>query len=357
MATLLRYLALASVCFTTLAATVTSSLTMEQLYRSQKYKETTVSRGFTYRYYFSPATQGKPTLVFVHGFPSFSAHWIHQITFFEEQGYGLVVPDMLGYGGTSIPQEPEAYVHPLQAKDLVDILDAENVGSDVVAIGHDLGSITVSRVANIYPERFLGFAFLSVGYVTPDTVTTYQQQKTAWARELGYVNLGYWEFFSAPGTDEVIVKHNQSFFDLAWSRDPKMWKYGWGPDGAFETFIKSDSSTPRATYISSEDMKTTEDVFAKGGWNGPLSYYKNEVSNVSSEADKVIPIENYVIDKPVLFIATGNDAIIVPKLFSARVLEYCPQSTTKILSTGHWAFWEAPDQLNSYLLDWLVEGL
>ena len=95
------------------------------------------SRGLNYRYYFSPATSSKPTLLFVHGFPSFSAHWINQITFFEKEGFGLVVPDMLGYGGSSIPQEPEAYVHALQAKDLIDILDVEQLGSNVIAIGHD----------------------------------------------------------------------------------------------------------------------------------------------------------------------------------------------------------------------------
>ncbi|TFK18275.1 alpha/beta-hydrolase [Coprinopsis marcescibilis] len=351
---LLNLLALSSLCISSTFAlsNSTSWLTFDHLYRSPKYKQTTVSRGFIYNYYFSPATADKPTLLFVHGFPSFSAHWIHQINFFEKEGYGLVVPDMLGYGGTSIPQDPLVYTHPAQAKDLIEILDAENL-SNVVAIGHDWGSATVSRAANIYQDRFLGFAFLSVGYTPPDTVSTYEQRKEAGENELGYANLGYWAFFAATGAAEVINQHSRSLFDILWSRDPALWKYAWAPVGALQTFLQSDSSTQRATYISAEDMSTTERILTRGGWNGPLSYYKNEVSNVSAEADEVVPLESYTIVKPVLFIATAKDAVVVPRLFVRPVLELCPRSTTKIVNTGHWAFWEAADEVNRMLLGWL----
>jgi len=59
-----------------------------------------------------------------------------QVEFFKEKGYGLIVPDMLGYGGTSIPTDPTAYKHTLLAKDVLDILDAEKVQQAIV-IGHD----------------------------------------------------------------------------------------------------------------------------------------------------------------------------------------------------------------------------
>lgn len=101
-----------------------------------KYKTTQTSRGFTYNYYFSPALSSKPFLLFCHGFPSFTTHWSKIAMFFEREGYGIIVPDMLGYGETTKPTDPAAYVGSLISKDLVDILDAENV-KQVVAIGHD----------------------------------------------------------------------------------------------------------------------------------------------------------------------------------------------------------------------------
>lgn len=62
--------------------------------------------------------------------------WHPQISYFKEKGYGVVAPDLLGYGGTDKPAESSAYVHSLLARDMVDILDHENV-TDVIAVAHD----------------------------------------------------------------------------------------------------------------------------------------------------------------------------------------------------------------------------
>jgi hypothetical protein len=100
------------------------------------FKDVTTSRGLHYSYYFSAPNQGKPTVLLVHGFPSLAVDWHPQITHFKQLGYGLIVPDQLGYGGTDKPKESSAYVHSLLAKDMVDILDHEKA-ANVVAIGHD----------------------------------------------------------------------------------------------------------------------------------------------------------------------------------------------------------------------------
>jgi soluble epoxide hydrolase/lipid-phosphate phosphatase len=100
------------------------------------YKLHTVTRGLTYNYYFSPAHPGKPTLLLVHGFPSTSQDWHKLVSHFRPLGYGLLVPDALGYGGSSRPTDAGAYRMSLQTRDLVEILDHEALGR-VVAVGHD----------------------------------------------------------------------------------------------------------------------------------------------------------------------------------------------------------------------------
>lgn len=100
------------------------------------YKDITTTRGLRYHYYFSAARDAQPTLLFAHGFPSTSADWRHQAAFFSAKGFGVIVPDMLGYGGTAKPEDPAAYVSSLITKDLVDLLDAEKIDK-VIAIGHD----------------------------------------------------------------------------------------------------------------------------------------------------------------------------------------------------------------------------
>ena len=100
------------------------------------YKQHTTTRGFSYNYFFSPAQSGKPTLIFMHGFPSSSWDWFAQATFFQPRGYGLIIPDMLGYAGTDKPTDPKAYVGSGLAQDIIDIMDHEGV-QKAIAIGHD----------------------------------------------------------------------------------------------------------------------------------------------------------------------------------------------------------------------------
>jgi|SRR5712675_2086815 len=100
------------------------------------YKKLTVSRGLTYNYYYSKAEEGKPYLTLFHGFPSSSWDWKNQVAYFKAKGFGLVVPDLLGYGGTDKPLDPKKYVPSGMAQDVIDILDAEGI-EKAVAIGHD----------------------------------------------------------------------------------------------------------------------------------------------------------------------------------------------------------------------------
>lgn len=104
------------------------------------YKTHVTSRNLTYSYYRTPSSdhglKSKPTLILLHGYPCLSNDWRYQVSFFESKGYNLIVPDMLGYGGSSTSLEKELYCGNGLAKDVVDIMDKEGVQQAVV-IGHD----------------------------------------------------------------------------------------------------------------------------------------------------------------------------------------------------------------------------
>lgn len=100
------------------------------------YKELIVQRGLAYRYYRSPSTHGKPTLLFLHGFPSSSSDWQKQVVYFRELGYGILAPDLLGAGGTAKPLDPQAFRLNDMARDIMDILAAEQIYK-AIGIAHD----------------------------------------------------------------------------------------------------------------------------------------------------------------------------------------------------------------------------
>lgn len=101
-------------------------------------KSVKLPSGTTYRYIFSsPHDSQKLFLLFLHGFPETSHGWHHQITYFIEQGYGIIAPDLLGYGGTDSPADLEAYNFKRMAGHLGELLDFEGVDT-AIGIAHDL---------------------------------------------------------------------------------------------------------------------------------------------------------------------------------------------------------------------------
>lgn len=103
---------------------------------ASNYKDFTTKRGLKYHYYFHAPAAGKPILLLLHGFPSLSTSWAKQVPFFEQHGYGLIVPDLLGYGGSDKPYDPALYRFKAMSQDIVELLDSENA-HNVISIGHD----------------------------------------------------------------------------------------------------------------------------------------------------------------------------------------------------------------------------
>ena len=93
--------------------------------------------GTNYRYIVSePCQPEKPWLLFVHGFPSTTYDWRHQVEYFTNQGYGIIAPDLLGYGGTDNPSDLNRFALKKAADEIKEILDCENI-QKVIAVGHD----------------------------------------------------------------------------------------------------------------------------------------------------------------------------------------------------------------------------
>jgi pimeloyl-ACP methyl ester carboxylesterase len=118
------------------------------------YKNLKTSRGMRYSYYqraptadalssLDPDDPPLPALLFLHGFPTSSRLWKHQLSFFLERGFVVCAPDLLGLGNTSKPTKTDAYRSSLICKDIVEILETEGMDR-VIAIGHDLLSIRLT---------------------------------------------------------------------------------------------------------------------------------------------------------------------------------------------------------------------
>ncbi|KAJ7183540.1 alpha/beta-hydrolase [Mycena filopes] len=316
------------------------------------YKDHVTPREMNYHYYYSAATVGKPTLIFIHGFPSNALEcWRHQVVFFVKQGYGVLAPDLLGYGGTDKPTDVACYAKSLMAADIISILDKENIQGKIYAIGHDWGCALTSGLATFYPSRFAGFAFLALGYLQPNPEFEIEAFYAGFAAIAGHDCFGYWHFFKEDGADKVIADHIDAFMSILYPQEAKSWLTDMAPRDKLKEWVVSDRVTPPPSYLTQADFDRQKAELLKGGLAGPLCWYKQYATGVVVEDDKLVPKENHVIKQPVFFAATHEDYICVPKVALVSMKDVCPNFTVRDYQTDHWVQLAAPDKLNKDLLE------
>jgi len=267
------------------------------------------STGHTYAYICYPSSNSlRPTLLFLHGFPSTSYDWRFQIPHFRSLGYGILAPDLLGYGGTSRPTDVQCYLGSEMSKEIIAILDHERLGlkeetgsGRVVAIAHDWGTYLLSQLASRYQERFEKFVFMSVLFTMPGRRTDVEMVNRKTKKKFGYDIMGYFLFLSTPRAGRVLgenvlflhllfifisqlgfprlsifknermsclwyILQWETFFNLTYPADPALWQTYFAPEGAMETFLTtnspSSSSSLLALYITEEDKAHHHSVFS-----------------------------------------------------------------------------------------------
>ncbi|KAL8705589.1 MAG: hypothetical protein Q9225_008018, partial [Loekoesia sp. 1 TL-2023] len=212
--------------------------------------------GHTYRYVdYRSHIPDKPTILFLHGFPSSSFDWRRQFDYFASRGYGVLAPDLLGYGGTDKPADVEAYTLKRQADEIVKLLDCVGV-EKVLSVGHDLGSPLLSRVATYYPDLSIKYVFLDIGYAAPPLGLTAAGIDALNARTLateGYEPSGYWAFFNQTGAGYILDKHQDSVWSVLYTyNDPLYWKTVYGPTGALKAFIEADKRATTGGFVTAK---------------------------------------------------------------------------------------------------------
>ncbi|KAG5633915.1 hypothetical protein H0H81_004432 [Sphagnurus paluster] len=311
------------------------------------YKSLITSRDLKYSYYYSRPVAEKPVILFIHGFPNTANDWRYQVAFFKDQGYGIIAPDMLGYGGTDKPADYARYTLSAMSQDVIDILDAEKL-EKVIAIGHDCpltnsgiykGSIFVSRIANYYPGRFIALAFLAVGYF-PYSGETLEQIHASTKKLFGRQLFGYWDYFGEDDCHKSIEKNIDSFYSMVVPEDPKIWATHVTPAGALKAWVEANKNTTVASYLSEEEIKAHKEALLQGGLGGPLNWYKVQTSGLDIEDGKNLTPEQKLVHQPVFFAATTRDEICIPAMGKASCAHFVKGPVkVKEFDTGHWVMW------------------
>ncbi|EPS31413.1 hypothetical protein PDE_06368 [Penicillium oxalicum 114-2] len=311
----------------------------------QHAKSLTLSTGHQYSYVHVPAfAPTKPTVLFLHGFPSSCYDWRHQIVYFQSHGYGIIAPDLLGYGGTSKPTSPEEYRAKKMAAEIVEILDHEHLGQ-AHAVSHDTGSILLSRLANYFPQRLLSCTFLSVPYSKPGQHFDLDAVNAMTKNLFGKEQFGYLKLFVSQGAGEMIEQHHDSFVNLFYPGDPSLWKDHLGPLGALESWLRADRHGPKAPYITDEERHVHRQIM-QGSYRSALQWYHVLVNNLNEEDETVLDLPAAKLTVPTLMVSPVQVEGAQPDMDATACQEAALFTAKKVSASGHWLQLEARDEVN-----------
>ncbi|SJL00528.1 uncharacterized protein ARMOST_03841 [Armillaria ostoyae] len=126
------------------------------------------------------------------------------------------------------------------------------------------------------------------------------------------------------------------------------------PTGALKSYLlQGKTDNPIASYITEEEKEYHKKELLDGGMTGCLNWYTVMVSGIDAEDNKAIPADNLEITKPVFYGGALHDAVALNAVNKAATIDKCKNATLHEYNGGHWIIWEAKDEINRDLLEWL----
>ncbi|KAL0942683.1 putative epoxide hydrolase [Colletotrichum truncatum] len=311
-----------------------------------------ISPTATYKYYYSKASRpGLPTALFLHGFPSTAIDFSPQLEHLTSRGYGVLALDLLGYGGTSKPDDHREYTWRAMSAHIVAVLDAEDIKS-IVGVGHDLGSWFLSRLYHFHPSRFTGLVFLDVGYAAPGQKFDVEMINRMTKQMTGEERFRYWDLFT-DDEDVALMDQNVESVVSLMHASPEVMAANLGPPGRAREWVAS-GRIAQTHFFGGEGSSYFRDkvaLFREGGWTGPTNWYKALRENLSWDDEKDMQKE---LEVPVLVVGCGRDEMTLPGIQDQMTKPWARAGYQfEVLDTGHWVMLEDPEGTNRLLEEFL----
>ncbi|MFC6197562.1 alpha/beta fold hydrolase [Ponticaulis profundi] len=157
-------------------------------------------------YMYLPADAGQTTIVLMHGKNFNGAYWEETARYLNAKGYGVLIPDQIGFGKSSKPRAYQYSFNQLAAntRDLMTELGIEKA----VILGHSMGGMVASRFALSYPEQTEKLVLVNpIGLEDYLDYTTYPTISDAYESELKKTG------------ESIIAYQKKNYYDGAWNED------------------------------------------------------------------------------------------------------------------------------------------
>lgn len=259
-------------------------------------------------------------VILLHGFPEFWYGWRLQIGALAAAGYRVLAPDQRGYNKSAKPKGIAAYDIEVLAADVIGLMDT--LGRRRCSlVGHDWGGVVGWWTVSRYPDRIERFAALNAPH--PLAWRNAFHSNPVQRKMSRYVG-----FFQLPFLPEFILRWNH-----------------------YKLMADSLRQSLRPDSCTDADLAAYRAAWSEpGALTAMLNWYR-AITRREAPAEH-LPL----ITVPVLVIWGERDAYLVPELAQASASLCTHASVAAIAQATHWVQYDAPGQVNEWLLAFLKPG-
>lgn len=270
-----------------------------------------------------------PAVVFLHGFPESHRTWRALAPKLQDRFY-LVMPDQRGFAGSDRPQEESAYRTETLVDDLFELADALGL-EKFVLVGHDWGGAIAWNAALKRPERLSRLVIINAPHpwIFQKSLIEDPDQRAASQYITAFRTPGFEQAVEAMGYEAFFRKTFAKHVDLAAIADKEKQQY------------IADWSQPGAMTAMLNWYRGSKLVVPPPGITLPLPDWLL----------KVFP----KLEVPTLVIWGMKDTALLPIQLEGLDELVEDLRIARLPGAGHFAPWEAPDEVAAAIEPFLAE--
>ena len=301
-----------------------------------------------------------PLVIFCHGWPESWYSYRYQLPAVADAGFKAVAYDVRGYGESDKPHEIEAYTMRNMTNDVVGIIDA--LGYDTaITIGHDWGGPIALNTAALNEDRISATGTLSVPFTGRGPMPTLDLWK-----EIYKDRFFYQLYFQKEGVAEEEFESDlsRSLFMTYTNSDGRGMKFNFEKSQSGSVPEKTKDSTflegmemfeDFPNWFTKEDLNYFVSQFEISGLRGPFNRYRAQ----NIDWHEIPELEGKILEQPAFFITGTLDPVnfFVPS--DQSLTDRIKPNYKNLLfaeeleGIGHWTQQEAPEEVNSFIIDFL----
>lgn len=324
--------------------------------------EVKTRRDFTWTYYVSRGDESLTPIMLIHGWPDHAQMFEGIVKYLRQFGVKntIILPDVLGFDGSSKPTNPAVYRYDALSEDIVDILEAQKIPKIIVG-GHDWGSVIAQRFYNFRPDRVTAILLLNGPYMAPskekfdlDAVNAMTEQM------LGYPAMAYWSLFTAPDGPQILKDNVGRLFSALHAAGSDSMQRFFCTPGAIRTYLLAPPGAPEdevKDYAKDPAFRQAFiDRMRRDGFEAPQCCYLAPLENAHREAESQLSEERCKVNVPLLYIGCTEDAVCRPEFMApAKLAGMLPDlEEPKLVESGHWCPYEKPEEVAKIMAEYLL---